>query len=232
MAVIAQSTRAALDDDRDPAHRASGNPLRPLALIVAEPRIRDLALCSFFFGAMQLCLTTYLVTYLTHAYGLALVSAGLVMAFAQGGGIGGRLLWGVIADRWLPSQKLLPLLALAMAAASLATAGFAPAWPLLAVIAVSVVFGATAIGWNGVYLAEVARLAPPGKAGQYTGGSLFFTYFGELTGPPVFAAISESSGSLALGYVTFGALLAVVGLLLGRAALRSAKAGRELADTP
>ncbi|MCQ4313022.1 hypothetical protein NAV33_14090, partial [Pseudomonas stutzeri] len=80
--------------------------------------------------------------------------------------------------------------------------------------------GATAIGWNGVYLSEVARLAPPGTAGLYTGGTLFFTYFGVVAGPPLFALIAEASGSLASGYAVFGVLLLAIGLLLGHFARR------------
>ncbi|HKS13044.1 MAG TPA: MFS transporter [Pseudomonas sp.] len=217
MAVIAQRVRPALDDDRNPQLKASRRDLlKPLFMIFAMPRMRNLALCSLFFGAMQLCLTTYLVSYLTHDYGLALVSAGLILALTQGAGVAGRLLWGWIADRWLEPRRLLPVLALIMAAASLLTAAFSQGWPLPLVAAVSMLFGATAIGWNGVYLAEVARLAPPGSAGQYTGGTLFFTYFGVVAGPPLFAATSHSGDSLASGYALFGVLMLVVALALGR----------------
>ncbi|CAG8869666.1 hypothetical protein PS627_03635 [Pseudomonas fluorescens] len=219
MALVAQRVRPQLDDDRNPQLGGSRRDLfKPLVMIFAMPRMRNLALCSLFFGAMQLCLTTYLVSYLTHDYGLALVTAGVILALTQGAGVAGRLLWGWIADRWLEPRRLLPLLALIMAVASLATAAFSQGWPLPLVAAVSMLFGATAIGWNGVYLAEVARLAPPGSAGQYTGGTLFFTYFGVVAGPPLFAAMSHSRDSLAIGYALFGVLMLIVALALGRVA--------------
>ena len=215
MAVLAQPTRAGFDADRDPARRISlSGVFRPLALVFAYPRVRDLAICTFFFGAMQLCLTTYLVTYLTTAYGMPLVTAGLVLALTQGAGVGGRLVWGLVADRWITPRRLLSLLAFAMATASLLTAAFSPHWPLVAVIAVSMIFGATAIGWNGVYLAEVARLAPEGQAGVLTGGTLFFTYFGVVAGPPAFAALVEASGSFAAGYAAIGAVILAIGASL------------------
>ncbi|QGZ30966.1 MFS transporter [Stutzerimonas stutzeri] len=222
MMIIAQPFRAALDDDRQPGHAGPRDPLRPLVRVFQHRPIRDLALCSFCFGAMQLCLTTYLVTYLTHEYGLPLTTAGLVLAITQGAGMVGRLFWGWIADRWLAPRRLLPLLALAMGLAAGLTAAFDADWPLAVVMLVSALFGATAIGWNGVYLAEVARLAPPGTAGLYTGGTLFFTYFGVVAGPPVFALIAEASGSLASGYATFAVLLLAIGLLLGHFARRPA----------
>ncbi|WP_032625849.1 MFS transporter [Pseudomonas syringae] len=217
MASIAQVARRKLDDDRDPSTRRSGRSLlEPLGMIFAMPRMRNLALCSIFFGAMQLCLTTYLVSYLTHDYGLALVTAGVILALTQGAGVAGRLLWGWVADRWLEPNRLLPLLALLMAIASLLTAAFTQYWPLPLVAAVSMLFGASAIGWNGVYLAEVARLAPVGTAGQYTGGTLFFTYFGVVAGPPLFAGLTQLGDSLATGYAWFGGLMLLIALALVR----------------
>lgn len=217
MAAIAQRVRHDLDDDRNPRLERPRNDLfKPLKMIFAMPRMRNLALCSLFFGAMQLCLTTYLVSYLTGDYGLALVTAGAILALTQGAGVAGRLLWGWVADRWLAPRRLLPLLALLMALSSLLTAAFTQSWPLSLVTAVSMLFGATAIGWNGVYLAEVARLAPSGTAGLYTGGTLFFTYFGVVAGPPLFAGLTHLSDSLASGYLLFGGLMLVVALALAR----------------
>jgi len=72
-------------------------------------------------------------------------------------------------------------------------------------------FGGTAIGWNGVYLAEIARKAPPGKAGLATGGALFFTYFGVLLGPPAFAFLVEGG----LGYPAAFLLVAAPPLACG-----------------
>lgn len=214
-AVLAQPIRAGFDADRDPVRRVSlAGVFRPLRMVFAYPRIRDLAFCTFFLGAMQLCLTTYLVTYLTTACGMPLVTAGLVLALAQGAGIAGRLVWGLVADRWVQPRRVLSLLAFAMGGCAILTAAFDPAWPLVAVSAVSVVFGATAIGWNGVYLAEVARLAPAGQAGVLTGGTLFFTYFGVVAGPPAFAALVSVTGSFATGYAAIGAVIILVGFAL------------------
>lgn len=218
MAVIAQWVRRDFDADRNPGHRVSpAGVLRPLGLVFAHRDIRDLALCTFFLSAMQLCLTTYLVTYLTDEYAAPLVTAGFVLSLSQAAGVGGRLLWGYVADRWLAPDRVLCLLAFGMAAAAIVTAFFDPDWPLVAVSLVSMLFGATAIGWNGVYLARVAQLAPPGQAGPLTGGTLFFTYFGVVLGPPAFAALVSVTGSFAAGYASIGAVLLVVGAVLLRA---------------
>ena len=92
--------------------------------------------------------------------------------------------------------------------------------PTLAVVVVLVVFGACAVGWNGVYLAEVARQAPAGMAGMATGGTLAITFFGVVLGPPLFGAVSGAFGSYRAGFgvLALPLFLASVALLrIGRA---------------
>ena len=66
---------------------------------------------------------------------------------------------------------------------------------------VRIVYGASAIGWNGVYLSEVARQAPEGKASMATGGTLTFTFLGVVIGPPIFGALSTAFGSYRAGFL-------------------------------
>ncbi len=82
-------------------------------------------------------------------------------------------------------------------------------------------FGITAIGWNGVYLAEVARMTPVEQVGRVTGASLFFTFAGVLLGPTSFTAIYSVIGS----YTTTYALLGVLALCGMGFALLSKRAG-------
>ena len=77
------------------------------------------------------------------------------------------------------------------------------------VFAVLFVFGACAVGWNGVYLAEVARQAPPGMAGLATGGTLVFTFLGVVLGPPLFGALSGAFGSYRAGFAVLAVPLAL-----------------------
>jgi hypothetical protein len=74
------------------------------------------------------------------------------------------------------------------------------------VLLVAVVYGATAIGWNGVYLAEVARIVPPGQAASATGGTLAMTYLGVVVLPVAFWALVAITGSYALAFAAAGGL--------------------------
>ncbi|MCX7893916.1 MAG: MFS transporter, partial [Burkholderiales bacterium] len=193
----------------------------PIRLVLAEPPMRELAAVSFSYATVQLGLFTYLVSFLNLEIGYTLVAAGLVFAVAQAAGIVGRILWGALADRLLGARVMLGLLGITMSACGLAAAAAGPAWPLAAVAAMSALFGASAVGWNGVYLAEVARRAPAGAVGAATGGTQFFTFLGALAGPPLFGLVAAATGRYAWGYAAFSALPAAMGawlLLVRRAA--------------
>jgi MFS family permease len=197
----AQWLRADCDADRDPQRRLGlGNILDPVRLVLGHPVLRMLAGCSFVFSIVQMSLTAYLVTYLTDSLAYGLVAAGFVMAISQLGAVIGRVLWGYVADRWLGAGRMLALLAVLMALSTLATALLQPQLPRAAVVAVLFIFGACAVGWNGVYLAEVARQAPAGMAGVATGGTLAITFLGVVLGPPLFGAASGVFGSYRAGF--------------------------------
>jgi len=121
-----------------------------------------------------------------------------------------------VSDRWVGARRMLAVLATLMAVCSVATALLQTEWPRIVVIAVLFVYGASAVGWNGVYLAEVARQAPAGMAGMATGGTLFFTFLGVVLGPPVFGALSGMFGSYRAGFAALAVPLAVTAVVLWR----------------
>jgi MFS family permease len=170
------------------------------------------------YSAIQISFLSYLVSYLKLELGYSLVAAGVVFSAAQISGALGRVLWGVVADHLLRPRAVLAALGLVMVLCGAALASFTPAWSSSAVLAVCMLYGATAVGWNGVFLAEVARLAPEGRVAFLTGGTQFFTFAGVLIGPPLFGAIASAAGSYAAGFVATAALplLVVVPLILRR----------------
>lgn len=217
-AALAQGLRADLDADLDPRHRVHpGSLLRPVRLVLAHRRLTTMAACSFLFSMVQMSFTTYLVTYLNQDLAFGLVAAGLALAVAQGGGVGGRIAWAYVADRWLGASRTLLLLALLMVAGALAIAALEAGTPRGLLLLILLVFGASAIGWNGVYLAEVARQAPAGQASLATGGTLAFTFLGVVLGPPVFGLLATTFGSYRAGFLALAGVAGLCGLLLLRA---------------
>jgi len=184
----------------------------PLGMVLANAPVLELAIVSMIFGSAQLALIVYFVSYLNLELGYSLVGAGLIYSVAHGAGVVGRITWGAVADRWLSSRSMLGLLGLMMASAGTAVANFDANWPLPAVVLVSALFGASAVGWNGVYLAEVARRAPPGRVGAITGGTQFFTFVGALAAPPLFGLVVGITGSYGKAYLLFCLLPALAGV--------------------
>lgn len=188
--------------------------LAPVRFVLATPQLRVLALLSLLFSAVQLCVSGYLTVFLNQHANMDLVMAGLVFAVAQGAGMAGRLLWGHLADRLGSSRVVLAVVAMSMAAGALAISRVTGDWSLPLVYVVAIALGATAIGWNGVFLGEVARLAPPGKVATVTGGALFFTYIGVVIGPPLFGVLASHFGSMSLAFACLSVLPAVAALIL------------------
>ena len=187
----------------------------PVAEVWANRPILELAVVSAVYSAIQITFVTYLVSYLKLELGYSLLAAGLVFSASQISGALGRVLWGAVADHVFSPRSVLAALGLVMALCGLAVASFTAAWSAAAVLTVCVLYGATAVGWNGVFLAEVARLAPEGRVAFLTGGTQFFTFAGVLVGPPLFGAIVSQTGSYGAGFVATAVLplLAVVVML-------------------
>jgi MFS family permease len=216
-AIASQPLRAGLDADRRPDRPlAFGNLLQPLHLVFSQRVLARLAAFSFVFSAVQLSLSTYLVTYLQVALDYGLVKAGLALSVAQAGGIIGRVAWGYVSDRWLGTRHVLAVLAGLMALSTLATALLNVQVPPVLVVTLLIVFGASAIGWNGVYLAEVARRAPPGMASMATGGTLAVTFVGTMMGPAMFGALAGLGGGYHAGFAALAVPTAACFLILIR----------------
>lgn len=207
-ALLIQPLRARLDDDRNPAHRVRINaPGQSIRLVLATPRLRPLALVAFSFGAMQLSLFAFFVTYLVERVGLDLVTAGLLFSVMQGAGFVARVGWGWVSDRWVSARPLLAGLGAGIMATTVVATTFSEAWSLAGLAAASAALGLTAVGWNGIYLAEVARVVPTGKVGLATGGVLMFTFLGVVLGPSSFGAVLALTGSYGAAFIAIDALV-------------------------
>jgi len=224
--LAAQPWRETLDAGRDPTRRmhlgallspaALAAPFRALGLAPILPRLTYLA---FSFAVVQGCLLGFYVTYMVADVGMPLETAGIAFAVLQGTGVVARVCVGWIADRVGSAFATLNVLALGSVATALGTAAIAPGWPLAAILAAGIASGFAATSWNGVYMGEVARMAPPGKIGDATSGSTFLTFIGYVLGPLVFSAVVEHTGSYRIAFV-LTALLPLSALALLRAKRR------------
>lgn len=182
-------------------------------LVLGHRDLRRLAFASFGLAAMQLCVTAALVAHLVETAGYTLPAAGLLFALAQGAGVAGRILWGMVADITGSARRTFLLLCCGITAGAWALAFLDAGWPGWLVALLCLLVGGTSLAWNGVYIAEIVRLAPPQGAGAATGGALMFTYAGVVVGPPLFSLMAGLAGSYAAAYGSIS-LLTIMSIAL------------------
>jgi nitrate/nitrite transporter NarK len=186
------------------------------------PVLRWVAIASFALSFVQLCLATFLVTMLVEEAGYDLVTAGVMLSLVHVSGVGGRMLWGWIADRTGEGLLWLRRLATTTAVCCVVMALLQPAWPLWALALFLVIFGAASVGWNGLFIAEVARSSPRGTLSVAMSAAMTWNFGGILVGPAIFATVFKltSSYTLTYGLLALVALGGVISLTLCRAAAR------------
>ncbi|MFQ5995995.1 MAG: MFS transporter, partial [Acidiferrobacterales bacterium] len=208
--VLVQPLRPTFDADRKPNWPLrSASVIAPLRLVLGDRLLRKFSIAGFAYSGCQVSVGAFFVVYLAQALAMSLVQAGLVFACVQAGGIFGRILWGIIAERWLSTRMLLVGLGLLIAVCLVATASFTPGWPLAVIMAVGFVLGASSFGWVGIYLSEIAKLAPEGKVGEATGGTQFIYFGGVVVVPPCFGALVNLTGSYTFAFFVIAALAMV-----------------------
>ena len=200
------------DDDRDPQARLPRNPFAGAAIVFANARLRNLSVAGFCFSGAQFCVATFTVVALVEQLGYGLIQAGLMLSLSQVSGIVCRLYGGWLADRLNDSVVVLVWLASALALFGCASLWLDAAWPLAVVCGLFAGYGAATVGWPGAYLAEVARLCPPGQVSTGTSGSLLFTNAGKTLTPLAFAAIQAHTQSYSTAFGIMG-VLGVIGLV-------------------
>ncbi len=228
MIAALQVVRATWDDDRSAQSGGARAQAREgMTLLWSMLQLRWLSAASLFMSGVQLCLSSFAVTMLVGEAGYGLVAAGVMLSVAQGAGVTGRIAWGWIADRFGNCLGLLIKLSAVMVVCCAVMALVTPQWPRALMALLFLVFGASAIGWNGLFLAEVARLSPPGKVSIATSGAMVWNFAGILIGPALFALIYRINGSYAItfGLLTVFALGGFLFLLLSAASARQTAAG-------
>jgi MFS family permease len=227
-AAMIQPLRPALDAERDGTRSwrealTIRRLLVPIAALRMHPVLPPLTLQAFAFAALQGSLFSFTVTWLVEAHGMGLAAAGGVFAAMQLAGVVGRLALGWAADRMGDATRSLAL-------HGLCAAGLSALWVLFgagshAAIAfpLAILSGFTAASWNGIFLAEVARVSPPDRVAEASSGAILLCFLGYLTAPTAFAWAVGATGSWTLPFLSACLLLAAVSCLVF--ALRAGRDG-------
>lgn len=179
-----------------------------VAVLREDRRLMRLATAAAAFGATQVCLNTFLVTWMVTVREVSLTSAGLLAATAQGAGLVGRPLWGWVASHGATSRRVLLYLGICMSACSALLGISGASLPTAVLFVLAAVFGLSASGWNGLFLSEVASGLADDRVAAGTASAMVPVFVGLIIGPISFAVVARwfdlSAGFLMLSGLALG----------------------------
>lgn len=213
VAISLQGLRDRFDRNRQPDAKISlVAMLATIRETLRNRELRDLSFMSATYAGLQFIYVGFVVTQFVKVLGYTVTEAGFLYGVATLAGVAGRIGWGWLAGRFQIPRQVLGCLGVVMAASAL-TIGLADKnWPYALVFAVTVIYSGTVIGWHGVWLSEIARVAPPGQAGRLTGGVISISFVGSMILPAVYGVLLGKTGSYFIGYAVL--VVPVVGMAL------------------
>lgn len=178
------------------------------------PALRRLGLMSLAYAMGQQAFLAFVVSMLTLRHGLSLpVAAGLLSA-SQVACSFMRIGLGPVADRWVPPHKLLVWVGAGTSLGCLALAWMPTSAGVAGLTFVVVACGAMAMGWNGLFFAELVRRVPREQVAAAAGGTQFFTFLGAMIGPVVFGGLLQAGASYQAVYSLYAVIVAAGALLM------------------
>lgn len=193
------------------------NIVAPFRIVRAIPGLSRMAAACIGFAVVQGAVNAFTVSYLNAGLGMSLELAGMLFAVQQGASVAGRVLLGPLAD-WIGSPRpVLVALACGSALAATLMGSLSPHWPLPVLVACSFLIGFTVSTWNGLYLAEVANLAPPARVSEATAATTFFVFMTYMSTPPLTGLAIQRFGfrpafaGVAVAALIGGAIIATAG---------------------
>ena len=225
-AIAIAPLRKMMDVERDPTRSVHpraifslANVMTPLLALGESRGMLTITALALSFALVQGVLFSFSVTVLTET-GMGLLEAGFVYASLQGAGVFARVFLGFLADRTGRPALNLTVQACVAAGCVVLYAYMPGDWGLGTKAAVGVLTGFFACSWNGIYMAEIARLSPPQRIADATSGSTLVVFLGYVAGPSLFTAAVPYLGwhipfVIAAGQLALMALAQTVLLLRG-----------------
>lgn len=209
----------------------------PRSFLSTWPRLlanRNLAALSLATAGLNMCQASFfgfLTLFAKDSIGFSAVAAGLCLGLSQTAAAVGRVLWGVVGDRFFTGRRkalyvyVAALSALLLAAFSLVQ----PGWSSLLLLMV-VLLGLTVGSYAAVVQTMVIESVPPQDAGAASGYFLCVISLGNMGGPLIFGVIVDHWQSYSIGWLLLAAvgLVSTIAIVTGVADHRQWKPGGQL----
>ncbi|MDX2008365.1 MAG: MFS transporter [Meiothermus sp.] len=198
-----------------PRPRNPNQPKVSLAQVLRERNVLLAASSGMFLPTGQFVMITYLILFLYERLEVPTLTGAALLTVAQIAGAVSRVFWSWLSDRLGGRRKPLLVLMVALAALSALILAWLPViTPLWVKAVVVAVYGATALGWQGLHFSLLTELSPPGWEGRVVGFGLTFTSIGIASAPPLFGLLVDWSGNYALGWIAQAGVFGIGALLL------------------
>jgi len=176
------------------------------------------------FAGVNICLQigqanffTFLTVFLRDATLASQPVAAACLGLAQSTSAVGRVIWGVVCDRYYGNRRIELVTQIAVAAGlifvMLAFVDSGP-WLWIGVLAAAAL-GLSIAAYAGLTLVIAAEYAPADQTGVAVGFNLMAVYIGGVVGPPLFSAAMETFGSYRAGWL-LTALVVFAGVVILR----------------
>jgi MFS transporter, ACS family, hexuronate transporter len=214
--LLAVLTWALYRDLPEPESRGPAPPRPGFWTVVANRDLWLVGVSTLIFAGVQTVFLAFLVLYLHDVVRIDLVVAAKYLLTAQVSGAAGRIVFGLLSDRFFGGRRriVLAIAGVGSIACALALSTTAPGsgfW-MLAPLAVGIgVFG---VGWNGVQHTLMAELAGPRAAGTAVGLGLAISSLGVTVCPPLFGVVVERLGGFGAAWLMLAVGMVAALLLL------------------
>jgi MFS transporter, ACS family, hexuronate transporter len=174
-----------------------------------HPEILTILVILPFMCFNQLSLSTFFVLYLTEAVKTSIGVASSCLAVIMVTGAVGRVVWGLISDRFFSGNRQKPLILLSlMGVLCVISLSILPQnAPFYLCVILSAGTGVSFLGWNGLVITYIAELAGTKIAASVVGVSSSIGFIGVISGPLLFGYLVDL-----FGYFTGWMLLAGIWL--------------------
>ncbi len=199
-----------------PVESAGAKAPRPaFGTVIRNRNLLLLSCVTFLYGGVQLSIVGFLVLFLTERLGLSIAEAGGLLALAQGGGVVGRIGWGLVSDTVFGGRRkvVIGIIGVLAALSSFGLAATGAETPRAVLLLTLAVAGVSAIGWNGINMTFVAEIAGRQASATAAGVNLTASYMGIMVGPPLFGLLVDWTGTYTVAF-QLGGVASLLALLL------------------
>jgi ACS family hexuronate transporter-like MFS transporter len=196
---------------------------RGMKSLLHDPRLVAVTLTCMLLSVSQFIVNGFLTITAVNVVHTSVHAAGLALAVAFAGAIGGRLGWGFVSDRYFGGDRLIPLAVICvLAGIGAVMLALLAAGTVVPLFVASALLGLTASGWNGLMAAALSEVGGTERAASALGLGLTGIFAASAIGPSAFGlAVDQTSLQWAWAGTAVVSFIAMAPVLWLRARLAS-----------